>query len=62
MTKHILRIDASLRHTDSITRGLLDRIDQRTDQRTVSGFTVSGGFNIHVFNAGNSSLCEEEPG
>ncbi len=43
MTNHILRIDASLRHTDSITRGLLDRITTRFPDATVTTRDLSTG-------------------
>jgi len=43
MTRHILRIDASLRHTDSITRGLLDRITARFTGATITTRDLSGG-------------------
>lgn len=43
MTKHILRIDASLRHTDSITRDLLDRIAARFPNANVTTRDLSGG-------------------
>lgn len=43
MTNHILRIDASLRHTDSITRGLLDRITARFSAATITTRDLSTG-------------------
>lgn len=43
MTNHILRIDASLRHTDSITRGLLDRIIARFPDANVTTRDLSNG-------------------
>ncbi len=43
MTKHILRIDASLRQSDSVTRDLLDRITQQFAGVTVTTRDLSGG-------------------
>ncbi|KPU82683.1 FMN-dependent NADH-azoreductase, partial [Marinosulfonomonas sp. PRT-SC04] len=43
MTNHILRIDASLRHTDSITRELLDRITARFDDATITTRDLAAG-------------------
>ncbi len=43
MTNHILRIDASLRHTDSITRDLLDRIAARFPDANVTTRDLSQG-------------------
>lgn len=43
MTKHILRIDASLRQSDSVTRGLLDRITQQFTGATVTTRDLSAG-------------------
>ncbi len=43
MTNHILRIDASLRYTDSITRGLLDRITARFPNATITTRDLSTG-------------------
>lgn len=43
MTSQILRIDASLRHTDSITRDLLDRITTRFPDATVTTRDLSKG-------------------
>jgi len=43
MTKHILRIDASLRHTDSVTRGLLDRITGRFAGAAITTRDLSAG-------------------
>lgn len=43
MTNHILRIDASLRHTDSITRGLLDRITARHPNATITTRDLAAG-------------------
>ena len=43
MTQNILRIDASLRQSDSITRGLLDRITQQFTGATITERDLSGG-------------------
>ena len=43
MAKHILRIDASLRQSDSVTRGLLDRITQQFTGATITERDLSGG-------------------
>jgi len=43
MTNHILRIDASLRHTESVTRDLLDRITARFPNATVTERDLAAG-------------------